>query len=116
MLGGLVAGVVRATGGKNATVDGLRVCRAGWFKMYGRGGTIYGDTFVTPRDPSTLSSGLIEHEKFHRDHQWRKYGLAFGAMYLAAEVTDCWIGKKPFNRYELAAEKASDWGGGYDRP
>ncbi|ADD40023.1 hypothetical protein [Stackebrandtia nassauensis] len=116
LLGSIVERVVRATGGQSSTVDGLRVCRSGRLRLYGKGGTQYGDVFVTGRSRGPLSDGLIAHEKHHRDAQWRRYGLVFGVMYLAAHVADVWIGRKPLNRYELAAEEASDWGGGYPRP
>ena len=37
-------------------------------------------------------------------------------MYLSAQITDVWWGGRPYNRYELDAEIASDFGGGYPRP
>lgn len=114
LLGSLIEGLVRLTGGKCDTVDDLRVCRSGKVRLYAKGGTQFGDAFVTGREQ--LTAGLIEHEKHHRDAQWRRYGLVFGPMYLWAHVRDVWIGRKPLNRYELAAEQASDWGGGYPRP
>lgn len=116
LLGAFVERLVRATGGQCSTVDDLRVCRSGRVRLYARGGTQYGDAFVTGRSREELTEGLIAHEKHHRDAQWRRYGLAFGVMYLAAEVRDVWLGRAPYNRYELAAEEASGWGGGYPRP
>lgn len=116
LLGALVERLVRATGGQCSTVDGLRVCRSGRVRLYAKGGTQYGDVFVTGRSRARLSTGVVAHEKHHRDAQWRRYGLVFGVMYLTAQVWDVWIGRKPYNRYELAAEEASDWGGGYPRP
>lgn len=116
LLGSCVEGLVRITGGECNTVDNLRVGHCGRIRLHARGGTQYGDLFVTSRTRAELSTGLLAHEKHHRDAQWRRYGLAFGPMYLAAEIRDVWIGRKPLNRYELAAEQASDWGGGYPRP
>jgi hypothetical protein len=70
---------------------------------YGRGGTTIGAVYLT-RDRTT--PGVLEHEAVHRA-QWRRYGLAFVLLYLAA-------GQDPLaNRFEIEAglEKA-----GYRRP
>jgi hypothetical protein len=115
LLGALVERVIRATGGTCRTVDDLRVCRAGRLKLYARNGTQLGDSFVTAQSEAELSAGLLAHERYHRDAQWRRYGFAFALMYFAAEVSDVWV-RRGLNRYELAAEEASDWGGGYPRP
>ncbi|CAM3283965.1 hypothetical protein [Stackebrandtia soli] len=112
-LGAAVAWCVRRTGGHCEVVDDLRVCRTGRVKLYARGGTQWGDVFVTGDRP--VGAGLLAHERFHRDEQWRRFGLAFAAMYAWAQVRDVWIGDLPLNRYELAAEEASDYGGGYPR-
>ena len=55
----------------------------------------------------------MNHEKYHRDHQWRKAGLYFGPAYLVAEVVDVYVLGRPCNRFEVAAERASGGGGGY---
>ena len=44
---------------------------------------------------------------------WKKYGWAFGPTYLDAEVADVKIMGKSCNRYEEAADRASNGGGGY---
>lgn len=115
-LGAMMERIVRSTGGNCETVNKLRVCRSGKISLYARGGTQWGDLFITGKAPESLESGLITHETYHRDAQWRRYGWWFAVMYLGAEVTDVWFGRKPYNRYELAAEEASDFGGGYPRP
>ena len=113
MLGAVVAWLIRRTGGSCVTVHGLRVCREGRLRLHAKGGTQLGDTFVTAQEPERLRRGLIVHESHHRDAQWRRYGLVFGLMYLYAHLRDVVIGKKCCNRYELAAEVASNGGGGY---
>ena len=67
---------------------------------FGRGGTTIGAVFLT-RDmvrPSTL-----EHEAVHRA-QWRRYGLAFIPLYIAAGAP------AKTNRFEIEAGLAK---GGY---
>lgn len=60
---------------------------------FGRGGTTIGAVYLT-RD--RISPGVLEHEAVHRA-QWRRYGLAFIALYLAA-------GPDPLaNRFEIEA-------------
>lgn len=113
LLGAVVERLIRVTGGQCATVHGLRVCREGRLRLHAKGGTQLGDTFVTEHEPERLRRGLIAHESHHRDAQWRRYGLVFGVMYLYAHLRDVVIGKKCCNRYELAAEVASNGGGGY---
>lgn len=69
---------------------------------FGRGGTTIGAVYLT-RD--TLSPAVLEHEAVHRA-QWRRYGLAFIPLYLAA-------GQDPFaNRFEIEAGLKK---GGYGR-
>ncbi|MEQ4305513.1 DNRLRE domain-containing protein [Plantactinospora sp. B6F1] len=109
VLGDAVEWIVTQTGGECQTVYGLRVCEEGWLPMHSRGGTQLGDTFVW--DGGTMDPDLATHEKFHRDEQWRRYGWIFGGMYLWAEFVDR---NKPCNRYEEAAEQASNGGGGYN--
>jgi hypothetical protein len=47
---------------------------------FGRGGTTIGAVYLT-RD--NISQAVLEHEAVHRA-QWRKYGLAFIPLYVAA--------------------------------
>lgn len=47
---------------------------------FGRGGTTIGAVYLT-RD--NLRSSVLEHEAVHRE-QWRRYGLAFIPLYIAA--------------------------------
>jgi hypothetical protein len=60
---------------------------------FGRGGTTIGAVYLT-RD--NVSDSVLEHEAVHRD-QWRRYGLAFIPLYLAAG-TDART-----NRFEIEA-------------
>ncbi len=60
---------------------------------FGRGGTTIGAVFLTKNN---ISPEILEHEAVHRA-QWRKYGLAFIPLYLAA-------GQDPLkNRFEIEA-------------
>jgi len=60
---------------------------------FGRGGTTIGGVFLTSRD---VDERVIAHERVHRT-QWRRFGLAFIAFYLAA-------GRDPLcNRFEIEA-------------
>ncbi|WP_285666096.1 hypothetical protein [Actinorhabdospora filicis] len=101
------------TGGEHATAGGLRVCREGRLRLHSKGGTTFGDVFVWDRAPADARKGLIAHETHHRDAQWRRYGWVFGFMYLWAHLLDVVVRRKCCNRYELAAERASNGGGGY---
>jgi hypothetical protein len=47
---------------------------------FGRGGTTIGAVFLTKNN---VTPDVLEHEAVHRA-QWRKYGLAFIPLYLAA--------------------------------
>lgn len=114
-LGSVVERIITGTKGRCETVSGLRMCRCGKLKLYAKNGTQLGDVFVTDAHATTPSDGLVQHERHHRDAQWRRYGLVFGPMYLAMHVVDVWLKRLPYNRYELAAERASDYGGGYPR-
>ncbi len=115
ILGSIVEQMITRTNGRCTTVSDLRMCRCGGLKLYAKRGTQLGDVFVTGADAPEPPDCLVQHERHHRDAQWRRYGLAFGPMYLAMHVIDVWIKKRPYNRYELAAERASDYGGGYPR-
>ncbi len=67
---------------------------------FGRGGTTIGAVFLT-RD--MLRPGTLEHEAVHRA-QWRRYGLAFIPLYIAAGAP------AKTNRFEVEAGLAK---GGY---
>lgn len=112
LLGAAAADVVRATDGHCAVVDGLTTCTTGWLRLYGRGGTTYGDTFVSAQDVRTVAArpSLIAHEKYHRDEQWRRHGLGFSVRYVGAEIIDRWVMAKRCNRYETPAETAGHTG------
>lgn len=47
---------------------------------FGRGGTTIGAVYLTH---SAISPGILAHEAVHRA-QWKKYGLAFIPLYVAA--------------------------------
>ncbi len=69
---------------------------------FGRGGTTVGAVYLTSNN---TSPGVLDHEAVHRA-QWKKYGLAFIPLYLAA-------GSNPFtNRFEVEAGLTK---GGYGR-
>jgi len=60
---------------------------------FGRGGTTIGGVFLTSRD---VGPEVLAHEAVHRE-QWRRFGLAFVPLYLAA-------GRDPLtNRFEIEA-------------
>jgi hypothetical protein len=71
-----------------ALLGGFRVSRRGGVIVceglprwaFGRGGTTIGAAYLT-RD--NLRESVLEHEAVHRA-QWKKYGLAFIPLYLAA--------------------------------
>lgn len=69
----LSLGRIRAEGG----VIVARKCPR-W--AFGRGGTTIGAVFLTH---SALSPGVLAHEAVHRA-QWKRYGLAFIPLYIAA--------------------------------
>lgn len=60
--------------------DGLLVASGcpGW--AFGRGGTTLGGVYLTSHN---VSAAVLEHEAVHL-RQWRRYGLAFALLYLAA--------------------------------
>jgi len=93
-------------------------CLLGWFHVrregglivasrlpcwaFGRGGTTVGAVYLTH---DNISRAVLEHEAVHRA-QWRKYGLAFIPLYIAA-------GSNPLtNRFEVEAGLSK---GGYIR-
>ncbi|MEX1079307.1 MAG: hypothetical protein WED09_09400 [Homoserinimonas sp.] len=89
--------------GRLSRHDGLIVARKCPRWSFGRGGTTIGAVYLTA---DRITPTVLEHEAVHRA-QWRRYGLAFIVLYLAA-------GQDPLaNRFEIEAglEKA-----GYTRP
>jgi RHS repeat-associated protein len=68
---------------------------------YGRGGTTYGNTYITP--DRWTSRSRLRHEYVH-SRQWARYGISFGFRYFAAGLNPC------RNRFEREAGLAA---GGY---
>jgi hypothetical protein len=115
--GVLLSPVVARPGHWVATAGGLlwggllgrfRIRRAGRLVVctrlprwaFGRGGTTIGAVYLTH---DKVSPGVLAHEDVHR-RQWKRYGLAFPLLYLAA-------GANPrTNRFEVEAGLAR---GGY---
>jgi hypothetical protein len=99
---GLLWGSVLSLG-RLTRYDGLIVARKCPRWAFGRGGTTIGAVYLTH---DRITPGVLEHEAVHRA-QWRRYGLSFIPLYVAA-------GQDPFgNRFEIEAglERA-----GYTRP
>jgi len=76
---GLVWGALVSLG-RIRRADGVILARGcpGW--SFGRGGTTIGAVYLTK---SSHSRAVLEHEAVHRA-QWKKYGLAFIPLYIAA--------------------------------
>ncbi|WP_127509665.1 RHS repeat-associated core domain-containing protein [Actinoplanes solisilvae] len=126
LLGLAVAGLIVRMNGRCTTQDGMTVCREnqkyvemkrfvggdgqGLFSL--KAGTTIGGTFIanekTPLNADkSVDQSFLNHEKWHRDEQWEKYGLFFAVLYLSEEKnkqTEC-------NRYEVDAERNSTPGG-----
>lgn len=66
--------------GRLSRSRGLIVARGCPRWAFGRGGTTIGAVYLT-RD--RLTPGVLNHEAVHKA-QWRRYGLAFIVLYLAA--------------------------------
>jgi hypothetical protein len=95
--GGLLSfGRIRSEGG----VIVARKCPR-W--AFGRGGTTLGAVYLTH---DSVSPSVLEHEAIHRA-QWKKYGLAFIPLYVAAGAP------AHTNRFEVEAGLAR---GGYLAP
>jgi hypothetical protein len=89
--------------GRVRRVGGLLVASGMPRWSFGRGGTTIGAVYLTG---SNTSASVLRHEEAHR-RQWRRYGLVFIPLYLAA-------GRDArANRFEIAAGLRD---GGYDRP
>ena len=78
----------------------LWVCAGARGRSFARGGTTYGDTYVTGSSPATVSAARLRHELVHVA-QWRRWGLALPLLYALAELR---AGGDPRrNRFEAAA-------------
>jgi hypothetical protein len=60
---------------------------------FGRGGTTIGAVYLTS---GNISPGVLEHEAVHKQ-QWKRYGLAFIALYVDAGQNAL------HNRFEIEA-------------
>lgn len=77
--------------GAGATCErqaGLWVCFDVRSFLVQRGGTTYGDTFLSPDGQRDLGADLVAHESEHV-RQWRLFGPDFSLMYLAEGVDPC---------------------------
>jgi len=79
--------------GRIRPMGGVIVARRCPRWAFGRGGTTIGAVYLTH---SNLGPAVLEHEAVHRA-QWRRYGLAFIPLYIAAG-TDART-----NRFEIEA-------------
>jgi len=75
---------------------GFYACRSASSWMYGRGGTVVGNTYVTGRRRSAYTRSRLQHERVHA-MQWRVYGAGFVPLYLASGRNPC------RNRFERQA-------------
>lgn len=66
----------------------LWVCFGSTSVLAQRGGTTYGDTFLTARDPQVLDDALVAHELEHV-RQWRLFGPSFTVLYLREGSDPC---------------------------
>lgn len=90
---GLAAIWGTALGGRVRRRDGLIVVDGLPDWAFGRGGTTIGGVYLTNR---LTGQEVLEHEAVHRQ-QWKRFGLAFVPLYLAA-------GQDPLrNRFEVEA-------------
>lgn len=76
---GLFWGGLLSTG-RLAEEGGVIVARGCPRWSFGRGGTTIGAVYLTK---DLVSPDVLEHEAVHRA-QWRRYGLAFALLYIAA--------------------------------
>ena len=68
--------------------SGLWVCFGVESVLAQRGGTTYGDTFLTSRGAQPLSPALLAHESEHV-RQWQLFGPDFALMYLLEGADAC---------------------------
>ena len=76
--------------------SGLWVCFDIESLLAQRGGTTYGDTFLTPRGAEVLDADLLAHESEHV-RQWQLFGPDFALLYLLEGTDPC------TNYFEIAA-------------
>ncbi|WP_348619478.1 hypothetical protein [Sanguibacter sp. 26GB23] len=77
-----------ADGGTCEQQSGLWVCFGVTSVLAQRGGTTYGDTFLTARDRQVLDDELVAHELEHV-RQWRLFGPSFTVLYLREGSDPC---------------------------
>ena len=96
-LGRSVLATVQGAGHRERAVEagatcerqaGLWVCFDVRSFLVQRGGTTYGDTFLSPDGRRDLGADLVAHESEHV-RQWRLFGPDFSLMYLAEGVDPC---------------------------
>lgn len=80
-------------GGRFTTKNGMHYFRGMPSWSFGRGGTTIGAIYLTKDNDS---DHVIEHEAEHRA-QWKRYGLAFIFLYIAASTDPL------TNRFEVGA-------------
>ena len=85
-----------ANGATCEVQSGLWVCFGVESVLAQRGGTTYGDTFLTARSAQTLDPALVAHESEHV-RQWRQLGPDFALLYLLEGTDPC------TNYFEIAA-------------
>jgi len=90
-----------ATCERRAVPEGvLWVCAGARGRSFARGGTTYGDTYVTGSSPAATAPERLRHELVHVA-QWRRWGPVFPLLYALAELR---AGGDPRrNRFEAAA-------------
>jgi len=82
-----------ALGGRYRVRDGVRFFEGLPRWAYGRGGTTIGAIYLTT---DNTTPDVLAHEAVHVE-QWRRHGLAFIALYLAAGIDPL------HNRFEIEA-------------
>lgn len=116
VVGAVAATAARASGARMVTVGAprgssgpaLRVCAGGGrLAPCARGGTTWGEVFVTREPLERLRPAVVRHELVHVQ-QWRRWGALFPLLYLLSEA-----GGGPLrNRFE---QQAGLRDGGYVR-
>ncbi len=84
-VGWLAERAARLTGATATDVPGpdgavLRVCASAGRGVCARGGTTYGEVFVTRRPLARVGPALVRHELVHV-RQWRRLGLLLPLLY-----------------------------------
>ncbi|PRZ43005.1 RHS repeat-associated protein [Antricoccus suffuscus] len=94
MIGSGARMIAKAGGAKCGTKYGLKYCKGGKIKLYGRGGTTIGNTYFT--GPGKITYKVARHEKVHV-RQWNAWGLSFPVLYFISGLNPC------KNKYERQA-------------